>query len=145
MDTFPKQNSYEKGRLTIMRDRELKVRQVGDNVIIEKPLSTSDMIERFLQKAQRNRRKGKPPKSKRLRKKVLSPEAIERRRTKESKRERKARKDLSSIGLCSACGKLPPVEKGKTCQDCRDRQRERNFRYWAKKIIEQDIPIEFFV
>lgn len=126
-----------KGRQPEARQTKIervKVRQVGDNVIIEKPISTSDMIERFHQRIFRDQRRGSPPKSKRMRRKILSQEIVERRRRRESKREKALRQSRLRAGLCAECGR----ERGevfKLCDRCRTRHRFHNERYRIKQTI----------
>jgi hypothetical protein len=110
----------------------MKVKKVGDYIIIEKPISTSDMIERLLQKAQRNRRRGRPPKPRKVGKRRNEVD-----RSQECKKMKAERKRRAREGLCTSCGKVT-IEGHRWCDVCRARQRIRNERFASRRTILAD-------
>lgn len=94
----------------------------------EKYITPEEIIERFITRAYRDRKRGGPPK----------PRILDRSREKEYKRRGKIRRDRVRKKLCTACpvGSLQQVTDGfRMCELCRIKWRGYNSKCAARKEL----------
>jgi hypothetical protein len=105
-----------------------KVTNHADYYVVEKKTKPEDLINRQMQKALRNKRRGAPPKYRHV---------VDRSRAKEFAKRRAVRRVRVIEGLCSNCGDEGLTNGFKMCAPCRLKWRQYNTRCRRRK----DFPV----
>ena len=105
----------------------MRTRKITDDyIVVEREVSPSDLIDRIIARAYRNKRRGGPPKPR-----VLKSRSRER----EFERRKKIRLSRRRNKKCTNCGGDGLTDGFKMCLDCRLRWRAYNARCVARKIF----------